>query len=31
MKRLMTLVLYALLGLAVGWTIVRFWAPHFRM
>jgi uncharacterized membrane protein YuzA (DUF378 family) len=30
MKRAMTLVLYAVLGLAVAWAIVSFWPSHFK-
>jgi uncharacterized protein (DUF2461 family) len=30
MKRAMTLVFYAALGLAVAWAMVSFWQPHFK-
>jgi hypothetical protein len=31
MRRLATFAFYVALALAVGWTIVRFWPPYFKM
>jgi hypothetical protein len=31
MHQAMKLALYAALGLAVAWAIVRFWPSHFKM
>jgi hypothetical protein len=30
MRRVVTAALYVLLGLAIAWTIVRFWPQYFN-